>query len=65
VALQQHITHLIEKYEQLSVDYKQLYQIVMNMRSHISGTYVPPFWPYGTDNDQPPPPPPLPAPPWF
>jgi hypothetical protein len=26
---------------------------------------VPPFWPYGTDNDQPPPPPPLPAPPWF
>jgi hypothetical protein len=33
VALKQHTAHLTEKYEELSANYKQLCQIVMNMAS--------------------------------
>jgi hypothetical protein len=33
VALQLYTTHLTEKYEQLLVDYEQLHQMVMDMRS--------------------------------
>jgi len=43
VALQQHTTHLTEKYERLSTDYEQLHQMVMEMRSHMGGTCAPPF----------------------
>jgi len=59
-ALQQHMTHLTEKYEWLSVDYEQLRQMVMDMRSQMGGTCAIPFWPYGPENDQPPPSPALP-----
>jgi hypothetical protein len=53
VALQQHTAQLTEKYENLSVNYEQLHQLVMNMTSQSGDTCVPPFWPY---NNQPPPP---------
>jgi hypothetical protein len=56
VALQQHMAHLIEKYEQLLVDYEQLCQMIMDMRSQMGGTCAPHFWPYGPGNDQLPPP---------
>jgi len=58
VALQQYTTHLTEKYEQLSADYEQLCQMIIDMRSQISNTCVPHFWPYSPGNDQPSPPPP-------
>jgi hypothetical protein len=58
--LQQHMTHLTEKYEWLSVDYEQLRQMVMDMRSQMGGTCAIPFWPYDPENDQPPPSPALP-----
>jgi hypothetical protein len=38
MVLQQHMTHLTKKYEQLSADYEQLRQMVMDMRSQMSGT---------------------------
>jgi hypothetical protein len=57
VALQQHTTQLTEKYEQLSANYEQLRQMVMNMASQSGDTCAPLFWLY---NNQPPPPaPPL------
>ena len=62
MALKQHTTHLTKKYEQLSVNYEQFRQMVMNMTSQSGDTYAPPFWPYGPWNNQPPPPP---APPLF
>jgi hypothetical protein len=43
MALQQHMAHLTEKYERLSVDYEQLCQMVMDMRSHMGDTCVPLF----------------------
>jgi len=55
-ALQQHTTNLIEKYERLSKDYEQLFQMVMDMRIQMGGTCAPSFWPYGPRNDQSPPP---------
>jgi hypothetical protein len=60
VALKHHKTILTEQYHQLSVDYEQLRQMVMDMKSQMGGTCVPPFWLYGPGNDQPPPPPTLP-----
>jgi hypothetical protein len=51
-----------QKYEQLSADYEQLRQMVMDMRSQMGGTCALSFWSYGPGNDQPPPPSP-PAPP--
>jgi hypothetical protein len=63
VALQQHTAHLTEKYEQLSADYEQLRQMIMDMRSQMGGTCTPLFWSYGFRNDQPHPPPT--APPLF
>ena len=56
MALKQHTTHLTKKYEQLSVNYEQFHQMVMNMTSQSGDTYAPPFWPYGPWNNQPPPP---------
>jgi hypothetical protein len=38
--------HLTEKYKQLSANYEQLRQIVMNMASQSGDTCAPPFWPY-------------------
>jgi hypothetical protein len=46
VTLQQHTSHLTEKYEQLSADYEQLRQMIMNMRSQMGSTYTPCFWSY-------------------
>jgi hypothetical protein len=51
VALQQHTTCLTEKYEQLSADYEQRCQMVIDIRSQMSGTYASPFCPYGPEND--------------
>jgi len=65
VALQQHTTHLTEKYERLSADYEQLRQMIMDMRSQMGGTCALFFLPYGPGNDQPPPPHPPPTPPLF
>jgi hypothetical protein len=56
VALQEHTAHLTEKYEIISADYEELRQVIMDMRSQMSGTCVPLFWPYSPGNDQPPPP---------
>jgi len=51
---------LKQQYQQLSTNYDELRQIVMEMRCAAS------FWPYGPGNNQPPPPPPPPpAPPLF
>jgi hypothetical protein len=61
MALKQHTANLTEKYEQLSMNYEQLRQMVMNMIGQSGDTYAPPFWPY--NNQPPPPPPPPPAPP--
>jgi hypothetical protein len=58
MALKQHTANLIEKYEQLSANYEQLRQIVMNMTSQSGDTCPLPFWPY---NNQPPSPPPAPS----
>jgi hypothetical protein len=41
--LQEHTAHLIEKYELLSVNYEELYRMVMDMRSQMGGTCVPSF----------------------
>jgi len=43
VALQHYTTHLTKKYEQLSVNYEQLYQMVMNMTSQSADTRAPLF----------------------
>jgi len=58
VALKQHTAHLTEKYEQLSVNYEQLRQMVMNITSQSRDTCAPPFWLYGLRNNQSPPAPP-------
>jgi len=44
VALQEHTTHLTEKYERISADYEELCQVVMDTRSQMSGTCVPFFF---------------------
>jgi len=58
---------LKQQYQQLSTNYDELRQIVMEMRSKMGDdTCVASFWPYGPGNNQPPPPPPPPpAPPLF
>jgi molecular chaperone GrpE (heat shock protein) len=43
VALQEHTTHLTEKYKRISADYEELRQMIMDMRSQMSGTCVPLF----------------------
>jgi len=53
----QHTAHLTEKYKQLSANYEQFRQIVMNITSQSGDTCAHPFWLY---NNQPPPPPPAP-----
>jgi len=56
---------LKQQYERLSMDYAQLHQMVMKIRSKMGDDpCAPSFWPYGPGNNQPPPPPP-PAPPLF
>jgi hypothetical protein len=60
---------LKQQYQQLSTNYDQLRQMVMEMRSKMGDdTCAAPFWSYGPGNNQPPsppPPPPPPAPPLF
>jgi len=57
---------LKQQYERLSMDYDQLRQMVMEIRSRMGDdTCAASFWPYGPGNNQPPPPPPPPAPPPF
>jgi hypothetical protein len=58
---------LKQQYQQLSTNYDELHQIVMEMRSKMGDdTCAAFFWPYGPGNNQPsPPPPPPPAPPLF
>jgi len=49
---------LKQQYEQLSMNYDQLRQMVMEIRSRMGDdTCAAPFWPYGPENNQPPPPP--------
>jgi hypothetical protein len=51
---------LKQQYQQLSMNYNELRQIVMEMRSKMGDdTCAAPFWPYGPENNQPPPPLPL------
>jgi len=47
---------LNENYELFPTNYKELCQMNMDMRSQMSGTCVPFYWPYSPGNDQPPPP---------
>jgi hypothetical protein len=54
--VQDQITHLNDKYEQLTTDYEELRRLVMEMRSHMGGLCAPPNWPPGLSDDQPPPP---------
>ncbi|XP_052310216.1 uncharacterized protein LOC127905507 [Populus trichocarpa] len=58
---------LKQQYQQLSTNYDELRQIVMEMRSKMGDdTCAASFWPFGLGNNQPPPPPPPPpAPPLF
>jgi len=52
---------LKQQYQQLSTNYDELHQIVMEMRSKMGhDTCATPFWPYDPGNNQPPPPPPTP-----
>jgi len=60
MALKQHTAHLTKKYEQLSANYEQLRQMVMNITSQSRDTCAPLFWLYGPGNNQPPPHPPTP-----
>ena len=54
---------LKQQYEQLSTNYDQLRQMVMEIRSRMGDdTCAAPFWSYGPGNNQPPPPPPPPPP---
>jgi hypothetical protein len=48
VALKQHTAHLTEKYDQLSANYKQFRQMVMNLTSQSGDTCALPFWSYGS-----------------
>jgi hypothetical protein len=53
---------LKQQYQQLSTNYDELRQIVMEMRSKMGDdTCAAPFLPYGPGNNQLPPPPPPPA----
>ena len=53
---------LKKQYEQLSTNFDQLRQMVMEIRSKMGDdTCATPFWPYGPGNNQPPPPPPAPS----
>jgi hypothetical protein len=50
---------LKQQYKPLSMDYDQLHQMVMDIRSRMGDdTCAAPFWLYGLANNQPPPPPP-------
>jgi hypothetical protein len=51
VALQQHTTHLTEKYERLSANYEQLRQMVMDIRSHMGDTCAPYFWSFSPNKE--------------
>jgi hypothetical protein len=54
---------LKQQYERLSMNYDQLRQMVMEIRSRMGDdTCAAPFWPYGPENNQPPPAPPPPPP---
>jgi hypothetical protein len=48
VALKQHTAHLTEKYDQLSANYEQFRQMVMNLTSQSGDTCALPFWSYGS-----------------
>jgi hypothetical protein len=41
---------LKQQYEQLSTDYEQLRQMVMDIRSQMGDTCAPLFWPFGPGN---------------
>jgi len=57
---------LKQQYQQLSMNYDELRQIVMEMRlKMVDDTCAASFWPYGSRNNQPLPPPPPPTPPLF
>jgi hypothetical protein len=44
-------SHLNEKYEQLSADYEELRQVVMEMRSQMGGTCASLYWPHIPGDD--------------
>ena len=52
--VQTRTTHLNEKYEQLTTNYKELCRLVIKMRSHMDVTCAPPNRPHGSWDDQPP-----------
>jgi hypothetical protein len=49
--LQKHTTNLSETYQELSANYEQLRQMVLDIRSQMGGTCAPLFRPYGPEND--------------
>jgi len=44
-------THLNKKYKRRTMDYEELHQVVIEMRSQMSGTCIPPNWPHSLDDD--------------
>jgi hypothetical protein len=50
------MAHISADYERLSSGMTELYQLVMEMRSHMAGTYAPSYSPHGLSEDSPPPP---------
>ena len=53
-------THLNDKYEAFTTEYKELCRLVMEMRSYMSGSCGPFNWSHGPDDEKPHPPlPPL------
>ena len=51
--VQARTTHLNEKYGWLTVDYEELRQLAMKMRSQMGGTCAPPNWSHNPKDDQP------------
>jgi hypothetical protein len=51
VASEQHTADLTQQYKQLSADYEQLRQIIIDIRSQMDGMCAPSFLLYGLGND--------------
>jgi len=51
------MTHLTAETKQLSAETIELWRMYMKLKSQINGTCVPPYWPYGSNEDPPSPPP--------
>ena len=52
--VQDRMSYFNKKYKRLTADYEELHQVIIEMRSHMSGTCVSSNWLYGPDDDEPP-----------